>query len=318
MPYSFENRIVLGDKTRTLDSSETSQVIHNSGTETVTLCPDFSQTGSFDKADWLMLRGAGFPSSDAALDAGKLWRQQLLVAFAKAEISADFDAAPVQPEEGDRERSDEARGLRVYLQPTEEIKVAFGARAVVRQTRSLDIFLSEELAAARSLIPDGLDRQLELAYETFHMALAATNPEIKYILFVTAIEVLIPDKKPEKDSEDDRELVAALKKLQCEVAKSCCWNTQIRRQISSVLANAQRKSITGLGKEISRKLDPKKYDGESAEDFFGKSYATRSGIVHGSIAEKRPEPAEIARRLPCLKEFVLDLLTREAEILRGS
>lgn len=318
MPYSFENRIVLGDKTRTLESSETSQVIHNSGTETVTLCSDFSQTGSFDKADWLMLRGTGFPSSDAAFEAGKLWRHQLLVAFAKAKISADFDAAPVQSEEDDRERSDEARGLRVYLQPPEEVRVAFGARAVVRRTRLLDAFLSEDLSAARNLIPSGLNRQLKLAYETFHMALAATNPEIKYILFVTAIEVLIPDKKPEKDSEHDKELVAALKKLQREVARSDCRNTKIRGQISSVLANAQKKSITELGKELARKLDPKKYDGGSAENFFGESYATRSRIVHGSIAEKRPEPTEIARRLPCLKEFVLDLLTREAEMLPES
>lgn len=265
-----------------------------------------------------MLRGTGFPSLDAAFEAGKLWRQQLLVAFAKAEIPADFDAAPVPPEEGDRECSDEARGLRVYLQPPEEIRVAFGARAVVRQTRPLDLFLSEELSAARSLIPDGLNRQLELAYETFHMALAAASPEIQYILFVTAIEVLIPDEKPEKDAEDDKDLVAALKKLQCEVTRSDCWNPQVRRQISSVLANAQKKSITGLGKEIARKLDPKKYDGESAEYFFGKSYVTRSGIVHGSTAEKRPPPAEIARRLPHLKEFVLDLLTREAVMLSES
>ncbi len=257
-----------------------------------------------------MLRGEGFSSSDAAFKAGKLWRQQLLVAFAEAEIPADFDAAPVQPEEDDRERSDEARGLRIYLQPPEEIRIAFGARAVVRQTRPLDLFLSEELSAARSLIPDGLNRQLELAYETFHMALAATKPEIRYILFVTAVEALITDTKPEKD---DEALVAALKELRHEVEKSERWDAQIRDQIAGVLEDAQKKSIVRLGKDLAAKLDPKKYDGKSAKRFFDENYAGRSAIVHGNTTEaKRPEPTEIVRRLPYLKEFVLDLLERES------
>lgn len=310
MPYAFENRIFLGDKTKTLDSSETTREIHNSGTEIVTLCSEFSQIG-FNKADWLMLRGKGFPSSDAAFEAGKLWRHQLLVAFAKAEISADFDAAAVEREEGDRERSDEALGLRVYLQPTEEIKIAFGARAVVRQTRPLDVFLSEELSAARSLIPKGIDRQLELAYETFHMALAATKPEIRYILFVTAIEALIADTKPEKD---DKVLVAALRDLQREVGESEHWTPQVRCQIATVLENAKKKSILGLGKELAGGLNPeKKYDGKSAKSFFYENYDGRSTIVHGNTSSsQRPEPAEIVRRLPHLKEFVLDLLTLES------
>lgn len=313
MPYAFENRIVLGDKTKTLDSSETNRVIHNSGTETVTLCPELSQTG-FNEADWLMLRGTGFPSLDAAFEAGKLWRQQLLVAFAKAEIPADFDAAPVPLEVDDRERSDEASGLRVYLQPPEEIRVAFGARPVVRQTRPLDLFLSEELSAARSLIPDGLNRQLGLAYETFHMALAATKPEIRYILFVTAIEALIADTKPEKDGPDGMVLVAALTKLQDEIEESERWTPQIRDHIAKVvLEDAKKKSITRLGKDLASKLDPKKYDGKSARRFFEENYEGRSTVVHGNTSSsQRPEPAEIVRRLPHLKEFVLDLLEHES------
>ncbi|WP_147377954.1 hypothetical protein [Mycobacteroides abscessus] len=315
MLYAFENRIVLGDETKTLDSSETNRVIHNSGTETVTLFPEFSQTG-FNKADWLMLRGTGFPSSDAAFEAGKLWRQQLLVAFAKAEISADFDAAPVQPEENDRERSDEARGLRVYLPSPDGLDIKFGARVDARVTRPLDIFLSEELSAARSLIPHGIDQQLELAYETFHMALAATKPEIRYITFVTAIEALIADTKPEKDDPDGTLLVTALTKLQDEIEESERWTPQIRDHIAKVvLEEAKKKSITRLGKDLASKLDPKKYDGKSARRFFEENYEGRSTVVHGNTTgSQRPEPAEIVRRLPHLKEFVLDLLTQESKI----
>ncbi|WP_157897107.1 zinc-binding metallopeptidase family protein [Mycobacteroides salmoniphilum] len=307
MPYTFENRIVLGDKT--LDSSETTRVIHHSDTVVVTLWPEHSQTG-FKSADWLMLRGEGFPSSDAAFDAGKLWRQQLSVAFAKAEIGADFDAVPVQHEKGDRQRSPEARGLRVYLQP-QGTAISISGRVDIRVARLLDKFLSEDLPAARRLIPDVLNRQLELAYTTFHMALATTNPEIRYILFVTAIEALIADTKPEKD---DKVLVAALKELQHEVEDSERWDAQIRDRIGKVLEDAQKKSIVGLGKELAGKLDSKKYDGKSPKRFFDENYGGRSAIVHGNTTEtKRPEPAEIARRLPHLKEFVLDLLTRESE-----
>lgn len=297
----------MGDKT--LDSSETTCVIHDSGTEVVTLCPEHSQTG-FKNADWLILRGEGFPSSDAAFEAGMLWRQQLLVAFAKAEIGADFDAVPMQHEEGDREQSGEARGLRVYPQPPQGLKIRFGGRVEIQVARLLDNFLSEDLSAARTLVPDGLNQQLELAYETFHMALTATNPEIKYILFVTAIEALIVDTKPEKD---DKVLVAALEDLQREVGESERWTPQVRCQIAAVLENAKKKSITGLGKELAGRLDPGKYDGKSAKSFFYENYAGRSAIVHGNTTEtERPVSAEIARRLPHLREFVLDLLTRES------
>ncbi|OHU20983.1 hypothetical protein BKG76_09660 [Mycobacteroides franklinii] len=159
-------------------------------------------------------------------------------------------------------------------------------------------------------MPDGLNRQLELAYTTFHMALATTNLEIKYILFVTAIEALIADTKPEKD---DKTLVAALKNLQGEVMGSERWDTQVRDQIAKVLEEAQKKSILRLGKDLAGKLDPKKYDGKSARKFFDENYAGRSAIVHGNTTEtERPEPAEIARRLPHLREFVLDLLARES------
>lgn len=308
MPYAFENRIVLGDKT--LASSETTRAIHDSGTEVVTLSPEHSQTG-FKNANWLMLRGEGFSSSDTAFEAGMLWRQQLLVAFAKAEISADFDAVPMQHQEGDRARSDEARGLRIYLQPPQGTKIIFGGRVELQVARLLDVFLSEDLPAARRLVSDRLSRQLALAYETFHMALAVTNPEIQYILFVTAIEALIADTKPEKD---DKVLVAALEDLQGKIGKSERWSPQIRDQIVTVLDNAKKKSITALGKELAGRLDPeKKYDGKSARKFFDENYDGRSTIVHGNTrGSERPEPAEIVRRLPHLKEFVLDLLALES------
>lgn len=308
MPYAFENRIVLRDKT--LESLETSRVIHESGTEIVTLTPEHSQTG-FKNADWIILQGKGFPTPEAAFQSGRLWRQQLSVAFTKGDIAADFDAMPAQHlNESDPPIDPEARGLRVYLQPPDGAIIVIGGRVELHVARSLDVFLSEDLPVARQLIPRGLDPQLELAFATFHLALATTNPEVKYILFVTAIEALIADTKPEKA---DTLLVSALKELRGEVKESERWNAEIRNQISKVLEDAQKESITRLGKDLAGKLDPKRYDGKSARKFFDENYAARSTLVHGNTSENvRPEPSEIARRLPLLKEFVLDLLTLES------
>jgi hypothetical protein len=170
--YSFRNRIRLGYKK--LQSDLTISTLDESdGGETVTLSALAGPTGeSFKTAHWLFLDGRGYESADQAFEAGKRWRQYLSVAFARAEIAADFDTI-THREPDDVPESPEAPGLVVY--PSGAGPRIEGFAPSVRIEPTLELFLSDYLAAVREstpdgfeLLPDDLKRRLELAYRLVH------------------------------------------------------------------------------------------------------------------------------------------------------
>jgi hypothetical protein len=312
MQWNFENRIILPQKP--LSSSDTSRTLHESGNEIVTLRPEFSTDG-FNGADWLMLRGQGYASSDLAFQAGKLWRQHLAVAFAHAGFAATFDSVSIEHREGDRERSPEAPGLRVYPVPEppagglHAMMVAVGMRAEGRVTRPLDLFLSDDLPSAHELIPSGLNRRLELAYTTVHTALATENPEVKYILLVTAVEALIDD-----DQLKPEAIVTALAVLQEYIEQSGQFD-QVRDELKRLLKEDEKESVGQVGAQLASQLDGT-YGQKQPDSFFKHVYNRRSRLLHGALnytgSRKRPSLQEIAEDLPELRRFVLDLLTAES------
>ena len=103
-----------------------------------------------------------------------------------------------------------------------------------RVTRPLDLFLSDNLASVQQSIPDGLNRRLELAYTTFHTALATDDPEVKYILFVTAIEALIADQDKPKD------VLAALKILKQYAEESGNFSADVLKRLKDISGEQRR------------------------------------------------------------------------------
>jgi hypothetical protein len=305
MPWSFENRVVVPEKP--LTSSDTSRTLHESGEEVVSLRGESGSNG-FDNADWLMLQGQGFSTAEAALESGRRWRQHLSVAFAHAGFAATFDSVQVESRDGDRERLPEAPGLRVFPQPEPVdglLLATVGMRAEGKVTRPLDLFLSENVVSAQESNPDGLSRRLELAYITFHSALATENPEVKFILMVTALEALIDDdqKKPEA-------IVGALAALRDHVAQSSSFD-DVRNDLMRLLAEDENESISQLGAKLASQLTST-YAGRSPESFFKHVYGRRSRLLHGALnytgRRKRPTLREITEILPELRRFVLDML----------
>lgn len=309
MAWQFDNRIFAPQKPFTsTDTSEAIRTLYESGDETVTLRAHQSAEG-FTNAEKFTLEGKGYASSDEAYAAGKLWRQYLSVAFANAGFVVILDSDALGTREGERERSLDAPGLRVSPQPRGSTFGFMSSQAYGKVTRPIDLFVSD-VSTARQLIPNGLNPRVELAYTAFHAASAVDNPEVRYILLVTAIEALIPDDKPEKQ---DKELVAALRESRAELIESERWTERIRLRIAKVLEDAQLESILRLGKNLAEKLEPNKYDGKSAKRFFADTYEGRSALVHGNVNhEERPSPRDIGRTWPELRKFVLDLLTVES------
>ena len=309
MTFSFRNRITLGDKK--LQSDEAICTLHESDSGEIVTLFALRRTGDgFSTADWLLVEGGGYESSDQAFKAGKRWRQYLSVAFARVGIAADFDATPLpERRESDRPESPEAPGLIVYPQPSGlSARVESWAEAEV--SRPLELFLSEDLPVVREAIPNGLERRLELAYNVFHLALLTNNPDFQYVAFVTAVEALIDD-----DQKKAPHMVEALGKLREHVESSSDFGPELQESLSKLLQEDEKESINQLGAKLAAQLT-KKYDQKRPDTFFKRVYNGRSRILHGALRftgkSKRPTVREIQRTIPDLHQFVRDLLAVES------
>lgn len=302
MTWNFRNRITLSQKN--LASDQTSVPL----AENVTLrALRGSQT--FTGADWLLLEGEGYSSSDAAYKEGKLWRHHLSVAFANVGVAADFDPPPPPNRNpDDRPESPEAPGLIIFPRPS-GLAIRVEAWAEGSVSRPLDLFLSQDLPQAREAIPKGLSRRLELAYTTFHRAMEVTNPELKYILYVTSIEALIDEEaKPQS-------ILDALALLQAYVSDEAAdLAPEVKKRLCEILEDDKKESITQSGAELASQLSGH-YKGKTPSAFFKRVYNGRSKIVHGVAGytgkNKRFTAREVAETIPELHRFVLDLLTAE-------
>ncbi len=70
MAWWFHNRITVGD--RRLEPQQCQWVLHQAEGQTVPLWKNHDQTLD---VDWLRLDGIEYETSDAALEAGRRWRQ---------------------------------------------------------------------------------------------------------------------------------------------------------------------------------------------------------------------------------------------------
>ncbi|KHO23729.1 hypothetical protein QQ44_16070 [Mycolicibacterium setense] len=183
--------------------------------------------------------------------------------------------------------------------------IRFEATVDLAAVRPIELFVESDLPPVIEHLPQALNRQQNLAYGLAHIALSTINTDVQFILWVSAIEALIPDELP----IDNEDVVAYLDELTEQVKASGKFNTKVRKKVSNVLKQGGRVSITDFGAKLAATLDSQ-YDGKSAEEFFRENYPVRSALVHGnSDVERRPTRVEIQRRLPHLQRFVLDLLT---------
>lgn len=286
-------------------------MLHEEGDEKVAL--SVMRGDDFSSADWLILEGDGYHTSEQALAAGKIWRELLSVSFARVAIGADFDPLPRAQRNGnDLPEDQNAPGLIVFpRQPGLTGRIETWAPLLVVGP-TLQSFVDNHLPAVRHALPEGLTQrpELDLAFRLVHLALINSYAEAKYILFVTAVEALIPDSRP---ARDDEAFVTALNTLMVYAKEPSRFPQAIREGVLSMLANMRKESITSLGAKLAAKLDGT-YNGLSPEDYFDRVYSTRSKLVHGLLDRgARPDIGEIARGIDILHQFVLDLLNYAVE-----
>src|SRR5690349_1973064 len=260
MAYSFRNRIVV-----------TYGNLRPSDHSSWTLGPNVTLT-AFDEFN-LAIEGSRFATQDQAFEAGKLVRQQLSATIANTGVAVDFDPPPLpERNECDRPESPDAPGLHVFPTP-EGLTVSPRFIADGQPSQPIDRIINQDLAAVRQEIPNGLTPRLYLAYSTFHTALGSKNPEIKYVMFVTAIEALID---AGHKSEPILKAIAALR----QYVKQSEQFADVQNQLDTLLREDKKESITQLGMQLASQLKDT-YSGKEPADYFKTVYTVRSRIVHG-------------------------------------
>lgn len=298
----FRNRITVGD--RKLESQHDQIPLFESDVERVTLLR--AHDGTLN-VDYLRLDGYEFPSSDDAFHAGRRWRQQLAVALARRGYGADFDPIPLpQRQSGDRPEDPEVPGLLVFPRPS-GLSGRVQSWYVFPEPIRLDNFVANDLSTVRAEQPDGVGRRLELAYGLVHLALLNANPEVKFILLVTAVEALIDDNQKKAP-----EIVEALSLVREFLKRSKAFASDVRDKLVELLQYDEMESINQLGARLARSLT-NNYDGRKPDKFFKDCYNGRSRVLHGALTfQDRPTAREIERLNPHLQTFVIDLLASEA------
>lgn len=177
----------------------------------------------------------------------------------------------------------------------------------VRQHFELQIGVdAERLASAiKETVSKGsvMSQTERTAYELYAASFFERWPEARFMMLMMAVEMLI---EPMPRSTTVRELVA-------ELISQTRGSDLPRDEIDSIVGSLrwlENESIGQAGRRLAGLLGDRSYldeqDSESAEQFFTRSYALRSALVHGH--EPRPTAEQIGYRAAHLEHFVADLL----------
>lgn len=309
-PYAFRNlfrisgnKLGIASATRLLEPTDPDESIFFASPT------DQSIIEGFDIA----LTGSAYSSFDAALHAGRRWRQIAQTTLAREGISCDFgddEDAKLSPpaitaphvtglwglQPGEKLYEDRIGLLVFAAHPFPRFHFQYGGRPIVSKSPPS----REAIAAARQRDSGDWFDELRLAYKLVHSAIADTNPETKFILWVTAVEALIPYRKKEGD------LTKLLEALRPVVDGMQTFDEDTRKVVKDLLRSTQYQSIRKYGLRLAGRLVGE-YDGKMPKDYFDAAYATRSALAHGNLRENLGDE-ELNARFAELKRFVLDIL----------
>jgi hypothetical protein len=310
MPFSFRNRITLTHGTRF--SSDQSQVkLSAEGATENVLLQTPSREGKIGDATELVLSGGGYSSFEEAEQAGRRWRQHLMIAMARFGVGGDFGTATdVEARRGHgvvgQMFYQDRPGLQVLEYPPDPRFMEVTTAGTVGKT--LQEFLAGPLHAElkKPYVPQSDSH--ELAYSLVHTARFESNPETVHVVLVTALEAIIakrhqPRAKPVKQILDEFK----------DAVKQRFSKADANRQLLlSALGNAKNEGINECGQRVASEVLSKDYGGERPGVFFKTVYDQRNAIVHGRTPEDgRPTTQQLVERRASLFAFVLDLLAAD-------
>ncbi len=306
--WSFRFRFRLGDRVR-IDSTSAELRLPPTdiAPQGITLRPWLPDTTTIGTTNDLVLRGDGYPSQVAAHEAARRWRAVLQVAFATAQIGADFGRRVL-------DNSDSSRGLEQLTAQTGQRYIRDRLGPIVFATEPRPIFRNLSATGVAGRFEDHVlgalavaaaqrveaDEKTRLAYDLFGASFSVDEPDARLMLLMMAVETLI-DPKP-------RGAVIAHVQRLIAITAQADISAQEKQSITQSLSWLLRQSIGQAGRDLAANLGDRRYLDKSATRFFTDCYSVRSALAHGHL--DRPHPTDVGRYAAHLEGFVSDLLAR--------
>jgi hypothetical protein len=319
MTYWFHNRLVLSGAvsagllgepnpaTNLVDDLPSVVLADNGANGVVELCGP-SEGQPLHAALELRLVGRDFPTFDAAYEAGCMWRNHLMIAFAHYLVGIKIGSAddPTSLEPGYGTPYYQTPAPRV-LRDDPGLFVAETGKQFGRAGSWAEGYVMQGLhGLVNYTIPWITSRQYDLssqqllAYSLVHATYFDDNPETTFILLVTAIEALLP---PREDNPNEvAETLAALQ----ETLAGMEVDDDLRKSVAGVLEDKKYDTIVSRGKRLVACLGTERFGGQKPKDYFYDRYDERSRLVHPGPV--RLTETELRERVPELRRFVLALL----------
>lgn len=288
--YLFRLKFYLnGD---TFDSEEAILELFSSNKDILyTLESDKTDLPLKESRDFI-IKGVGFSTEEAALEAGEDAETALLIYGLKNKLGVSQINIEI-------------------LEQRENIRVVASgvgrASATTNVSRQVNPFIESFQQCIALEFGYRLKSGIDL-YNTSHLQSSILGSSIyaKFLTLLIVIETQIEEMEVQKDNNDNEKALEHVKSLIKQTNKSDL-NSYWKGNFTSKLGELKRESITSAGKRLMEEhLEHRQYNGKPAKDFFNECYGIRSDIVHG---REQPAIEDLAKIIKELDKMVSDFLT---------
>jgi hypothetical protein len=262
--------------------------------------------GTIQKAGRLSCSASGFRDEDTALRTGELVRDILVVAFARAQVPADFgDRAPrshitqygiemLERAHGARVLQD-IHGLQTFLSEPSPSFVHWGAKGVVGRSGEM----VKRCVEATILLEPCLNLAMRTAFDLYSASSAVGISDARFLLLMMAVETLLVQQPRVGAAKQHVEQLIQL-------TRQADLPSEEKKSLVSSLEWLLLESIGSAGRRLANTLT-KGYAELPASRFFMKCYEVRSALVHGDVP--RLDHGEVGTLAANLEVFVGDLIS---------
>jgi hypothetical protein len=268
--------------------------------------PPIPPSISIGDARSLVLRGAGYPSADAAQAAAARWLAVMQAAFARVDLGADFGTRAPQS------------AFTPYGLHQQEVQTGKRLLNDVHGSMTFECdpppgFISWPMEMTVGKSPESLRRAIEgalskghvmtlrqqMAYDLFGASFFTVTADARFMMLMMAVETLI---EPQPRADEVRRHVFSL----IETTERSGLDPKEVQSLIGSLRWLLNESISRAGRRLARSLGDRRYMDEPVETFFSRCYDMRSSLAHGQLP--RPSRDAVDVRAASLEVFTGHLI----------
>ena len=304
--YTFRARAALGTTVK-IESPEPGLAVHRDGPVEVSIRPLQPGTPLTDSRH-IAVVGVGYDDETQARADGERWRAQVMVAFARLGIGADFGERSPSGGFSDayiKQYEATKPGVRLYNEAPGEVLVVpsepqpvFGQMRVdaVVGKQGEEVVAAVQAAATKQAT---LSAKEQVAYNLYSGSFFMPDADARLMMLAMALETMI---------EQEQRPAAALTQLDMMVdgLRESNLDGAEKDSLIQSLTQLRKESIGRAGRRQADALGDRVYHDMRPRAFFNYVYKLRSALAHGH--HPRPARDEVSVTAAHLEKFVGDLL----------